>query len=97
MDYTERVYRIVKKIPRGKVMSYSQVGRILGIHPRAVAAALRMNKDPIRTPCYKVVHSDMRLGGYSCRGGEKLKEKLLKKDGIVIREGIVDKSFMMEL
>src|SRR3989442_2265029 len=35
------IYRIVRKIPRGSVLSYGDVGRIVGTGPRQVAAAMR--------------------------------------------------------
>ncbi len=90
MKDAEKVYALLKKIPRGKVATYKGIALALGMHPRAVAAALRMNKDPFHIPCYKVVHADGRLGGYSCEGGIILKERLLKKEGVLIKAGRVD-------
>lgn len=89
MKKADEVYALLKKIPKGKVMTYKDIGEILGMHPRAVAIALRMNKDPVHIPCYKVVHADGRLGGYSCEGGVRMKEKLLRRDGVIIKDNRV--------
>ena len=94
-NYRKSIYSLLKKIPKGKVMTYKSVGSALGVHPRTVAVALKMNKDPIKIPCYKVVHSDGRIGGYSCEGGIKKKIELLKKDGIEIVNGRVNKRFIL--
>ncbi len=87
MEKADAVYALLRKIPKGKVATYKSIADALGMHPRAVAAALKMNKDPAYFPCYKVVHADGLLGGYSCEGGVKLKEELLRRDGIVIEKG----------
>ncbi len=90
-----KVYAYLKNIPRGKIATYKGIASALSMHPRAVAAALKMNKDPLGTPCYKVAHADGRLGGYSCEGGVKQKGKLLRKDGVVIEKGKVDEKHIL--
>ena len=84
----ERVYSLVKKIPKGKVSTYRAISKITGIHPRVVGNILRSNPDPVSVPCYRVVRSDGSLGGYSM--GIRKKIKLLKKDGIKIIKGKID-------
>lgn len=96
MKKADEVYALLRKIPKGKVMTYKGIALALDIHPRAVAAALRMNKDPVHIPCYKVVHANGRLGGYSCEGGVKLKEKLLRREGVIIEEGKVDGKYILD-
>lgn len=76
-------------------MTYKSIASTLGIHPRAVAMALKMNSNPVKISCYKVVHADGRIGGYSCEGGIKRKIELLKKDGIEIVNGKVDKKLII--
>ena len=76
------VYRIVKKIPKGKVTTYGAIARKLGIHPRAVASILRKNFDKT-IPCHRVVYSDGRIGGYN--RGVRNKIKLLRKEGIEVK------------
>ncbi len=65
--FKERVYAVVRRIPRGQVRSYKWVAQQLG-NPglaRAVGQALKRNPDSKRTPCHRVIHSDGSLGGYA--------------------------------
>ena len=56
----DRIYAVVKKIPRGTVASYGQVALLAG-NPRwarVVGYALHANPDPEGIPCYRVVTKD---------------------------------------
>lgn len=57
-DKQRRVYQIVTKIPKGKVMTYGQVAKLAGIKsPRIVGRYLHINPDPKNIPCHRVVDS----------------------------------------
>ncbi len=91
MSFSDEVLRLVKKVPRGKVTTYKEIGRALkrrGQIYRAVGRALHDNKCPIIIPCHRVVSSDGSLGGYS--SGIKKKMALLKKEGIEIKNDKID-------
>ena len=62
--FKEKVYRIVSKIPRGKVLTYKEVAKLSGKPKafRAVGNILNKNFDP-RIPCYRVIRSDGKIGG----------------------------------
>ncbi len=80
--FREKVVAIVKKIPKGKTMSYKEVAARAG-HPgaaRAVGAIMRVNKDT-SVPCHRVIRSDGTLGGYNGLQGTKSKLTLLRKEG----------------
>lgn len=81
--FQEKVYRVVKNIPRGNVLTYKQVARAVGSPRafRAVGNALNKNSDR-KIPCHRVVCSDGKVGGY--RHGTKKKIALLKKEGVII-------------
>ena len=82
-SFQKRVYNVVKKIPRGEVLSYKQVAK-LARSPRACRAVgnvLNKNKDP-KVPCHRVIKSDGTLGGY--RKGVDKKAFLLRKEGVKI-------------
>ena len=71
---------VIKKIPKGKTLSYRKVAARAG-NPnaaRAVGAILKTNYDP-KIPCHRVIRSDGGLGGYN-RGGIKQKKKLLQRE-----------------
>ena len=79
--FTLRVYAVVAKIPRGKVMTYKQVAAKAGNSgaARAVGTLMAKNYDP-KIPCHRVIRSDGKIGNYN-RGGQKKKLALLKQEG----------------
>ena len=79
-----KVWKYLKKIPRGSVKSYSQVAKDIRkpLAVRAVANAIGKNPYAPKIPCHRVIRSDGSLGGYSGKGGIKTKRLLLKKEGI---------------
>ncbi len=82
-EFSNEVYRVVKKIPKGEVMTYMEVAKAVG-RPRAYRAvgnALNKNTDKY-VPCHRVIRSDGSLGGYS--KGVKKKITLLRKEGLKI-------------
>ena len=85
ISFQEKVYQIVKKIPKGKVLSYKMVAEIAGSPRawRAVGNILNKNKN-LKIPCHRVIKSDGKIGGY--RAGEKKKLFLLEKEGIKIKK-----------
>jgi len=78
-SFQAKVFNVVKKIPRGKVMTYKEVAQLIGSPKayRAVGNALNKNvsKD---VPCHRVIKSNGTLGGF--RSSTKTKEKILKKE-----------------
>lgn len=83
MNYSDKVYKIVSSIPKGKVLTYKQVANLSGIkNPRLVGFYLHRNLDPKKIPCHRVVKSDGALAkGYAFGGRIKQKE-ILKKEGM---------------
>ena len=81
-----KVWDYLKKIPRGRVKTYSQVAKAIGkpLAVRAVANAIGKNPLPPQIPCHRVIRSDGSLGGYSGKGGIKTKKLLLKREGITL-------------
>lgn len=89
---SKRIYEAVKRIPKGKVASYSQVAAMAG-NPRmcrAVGNALHHNPDPEHIPCYRVVNAKGELSGAFAFGGADEQEKRLAADGIPVINGKVD-------
>jgi para-aminobenzoate synthetase / 4-amino-4-deoxychorismate lyase len=86
-DFAKKVFAVVKKIPRGKVMTYAQVASIVG-NPKAfrsIGSILAKNTDPKKFPCHRVIRSDGFCGEYEF-GGRKAKIKKLKEEGLEIDE-----------
>lgn len=85
----EKIYKEVKKIPRGKTASYGEIAKKAGTTPRVVGFALHKNPDPKNIPCHRVVFKDGSLSpGYVFGGEGKQKERLLK-EGIIIENNKV--------
>lgn len=56
-NYRERVYRIVRSIPRGRVMTYGQLAEILGegYTPRTVGFVMHGSDN--KTPWHRVINA----------------------------------------
>ncbi len=81
-----KVWNYLKKIPKGKVKTYKQVAKGIGMPKasRAVANACGKNPYAPKIPCHRVIRSDGGLGGYSGRGGIRQKLKLLRSEKVEI-------------
>ncbi len=81
LTFNEKVRDTVRKISKGKTLSYKEVAIQAG-NPnaaRAVARIMAGNYDEA-IPCHRVIRSDGTLGGYN-RGGIRVKRKLLLREG----------------
>ena len=80
--FSKHVWKLLSKIPRGRVTTYKEIARALGKPgaSRAVGNACNQNPNAPRVPCHRVVASNGSLGGYA--GGTKKKIALLKKEGV---------------
>lgn len=80
LSFQEKVYKVVRAIPRGSVLTYKQVAEKIG-NPRAARAvgnALHKNRSK-DVPCHRVIRSDGNAGGYY--HGTQKKQEILKKEG----------------
>jgi AraC family transcriptional regulator of adaptative response/methylated-DNA-[protein]-cysteine methyltransferase len=79
-SFSERVYDVVRKIPKGETRTYAEVAKLAGRPKafRAVGNILNKNRDK-RVPCHRVVRSDGSVGGFAW--GTPKKTKILKKEG----------------
>ncbi len=83
-SYIDRVFKIIIKIPKGKVITYKVLAEESGIkNPRNIGWILQQNTEPERIPCYKVVLSSGKLAeGYKFGGASEQRKKLIA-DGVV--------------
>ena len=77
-----KVWKYIKKIPKGKVKTYKEVAIAIKRpkSARAVANACGKNPYPETIPCHRVVKSDGTIGGYSPTGGVDKKSQLLRME-----------------
>jgi methylated-DNA-[protein]-cysteine S-methyltransferase len=75
--FQQRVWSIVRNIPRGETRSYGWIARQLGSPKaaRAVGQAVGRNPLPIIIPCHRVISGNGQLGGFG--GGLEIKKFLL--------------------
>ncbi|MEQ8242708.1 methylated-DNA--[protein]-cysteine S-methyltransferase [Fulvivirga sp.] len=87
-EFQLRVWNMLKKIPFGKTISYSDLAIRLGDLKaiRAAGTANGKNKIPIIIPCHRVIGKDGSLVGFA--GGLHIKEKLLRHEGVISGEQI---------
>lgn len=88
----EKIYDVVRQIPRGTVATYGQVAELAGNRhwSRVVGYALHANPDPDGIPCYRVVNREGRISEAFAFGGGNRQQQLLEQDGILVHDGKVD-------
>jgi methylated-DNA-protein-cysteine methyltransferase-like protein len=88
--FDRAVYRLVRRIPRGRVVTYGQIAALLGYPGAARAVGGAMKRCPARVPWQRVVN---HRGGISLRAnvsGMVTQRILLEREGISFRGGWVD-------
>ena len=88
-----RIYAVVARIPRGRVMTYGQVashagrigsGRVVGFAMRAAPAALNL-------PCHRVVNRLGEMAPGFCFGGAEKQRRRLRREGVCfLPDGRID-------
>lgn len=81
-SFKEKVFAVVGKIPKGKVLTYGEAAKLAG-NPRAARAVgsilnTNFNSD---IPCHRVIRSDGKIGGYNRGTAEKIRR--LKNEGAI--------------
>jgi methylated-DNA-protein-cysteine methyltransferase-like protein len=80
--YRERVYRIVRRIPAGRVMTYGQIAYMLGegYTPRTVGFVMHGADD--RTPWHRVINSQGRCSTGRVVLPSDKQQRMLEQEGI---------------
>ena len=93
MTTFEKIYEVVKRIPKGKVATYGLVAALAG-NPRwarVVGYALHVNPEPGKIPCHRVVNRHGMVSSAFAFGGENMQRLLLSEEGIEFRpDGSID-------
>ena len=87
MNLEHRVYGKLLKVPKGKVTTYSELAKAVGLKngQRAIGRIMNKNPFPVIVPCHRVILSNGKIGGYAW--GENVKTNMLSKEGIKIKNG----------
>ena len=62
--FQHKVWAIISAIPRGDILTYGQVAKLIQSAPRAVGQACGANWFPLVIPCHRVIGAS-GLGGFS--------------------------------
>jgi O-6-methylguanine DNA methyltransferase len=83
-DFQIKVWKAMRQIPPGKVISYSELAKCAGNMraTRAAASACGQNPCAIVIPCHRIVRRDLGLGGFFW--GLDIKRALLTREGVNI-------------
>lgn len=91
MNLFEYTYDLVRQIPEGKISSYGAIAEALGdkIASRSVGRMMNQNPNADTMPCFRIVYSDGKLGGFGLGVDDKIRR--LNEDNILVDKGkIVD-------
>ncbi len=78
----EEVYKIVRTIPKGKIVTYGQIAQVLGTKDaRKIGWALHANRDE-NCPCHRVVNKEGRLAPNFAFDGEAEQRRRLKAEKV---------------
>ena len=80
----ERIYAVVRRIPRGRVASYGQVARLAELpgHARQVGYALHALPEGSGVPWHRVVNAQGRVSPRSEPGWDDVQRQLLEREGV---------------
>ena len=81
-EYRERVYEIVRRIPKGRVMTYGQIASILGEGYTARTVGYAMAGSPDRVPWQRVINSQGKCSTGKLTIPINLQQELLVAEGV---------------
>ncbi len=82
-----KVYKKLLKVQKGKVTTYGDLAKAVGLKngQRVIGMIMKNNPFPVTIPCHRVVKFNGEIGGYAY--GKKIKSNMLSKEGIIIKDG----------
>jgi len=80
----QRIYQVVRRIPRGRVATYGQIARLAGLPRRArqVGYALHALPHGSRVPWQRVINARGELSPRAAPDAERLQRALLEAEGV---------------
>jgi methylated-DNA-protein-cysteine methyltransferase-like protein len=88
-DYFDRVYRVVRQIPPGRVTSYGAIAEFLGMRSGARMVGWAMNQSHHQqhyVPAHRVVNRNGQLSGKHHFEHPKLMQQLLENEGLIVKD-----------
>ena len=90
MKTDKKIYKKLLQVPPGKITTYRELSRAIGLKngQRLVGQIMKKNPFPIIVPCHRVVKSNREVGGYTF--GVNIKRNMLTKEGICIKNNKIE-------
>tara|TARA_Y100000310_G_scaffold11952_1_gene12431 strand:+ start:336 stop:635 length:300 start_codon:yes stop_codon:yes gene_type:complete len=87
LNLNTKVYKKLLQVPEGKVTTYGELAKAVGLKngQRIIGTIMKKNPFPVIVPCHRVVKSNGKIGGYVY--GQRVKSQMLTKEGIKIKDG----------
>ena len=92
-DAYEKIYRTVRRIPRGRVATYGQIADLAGLegHARQVGYALNVLPSRSNVPWHRVINAKGEISRRSGGDSHELQRHMLEHEGVKFdRTGRVD-------
>lgn len=92
-EFYEKVYRVVRQIPEGRVTTYGHIARFVGAarSARVVGYAMNASHNDMSVPAHRVVNRVGVLTGKHFFGGSNLMQDLLESEGVrVVDDQIIE-------
>lgn len=88
-NHWQRIYAVIRRVPRGRVATYGQIAALAGLknHARQVGYALHALPNGSSVPWHRVINAQGKVSGRSDPGYVNLQQKLLESEGIEIGVG----------
>jgi len=87
MSLEQQVYKKLTEVPQGKITTYGELAKAVGLKngQRMIGQIMKKNPYPGIIPCHRVVKSDGKIGGYAYGGA--VKTNMLRIEGIQVQNG----------
>jgi methylated-DNA-protein-cysteine methyltransferase related protein len=85
-NYREQVYRVVRRIPRGRVMTYGQIAEILGDGYTARTVGFAMHGADDDTPWHRVINARGACSTGRIVLPEDKQQRMLEAEGVKFDE-----------
>jgi methylated-DNA-protein-cysteine methyltransferase-like protein len=80
----QRIYAVVRRIPRGRIATYGQIAGLAGLggHARQVGYALHALEAGDALPWHRVLNAQGRVSPRAEPGGDRVQRALLEREGV---------------
>jgi len=78
----QRIYQVVRRIPRGRVATYGQVAELAGLEGRARQVGYALHNCPSGLPWHRVINSKGTISARTGSDWGELQRHLLEAEGI---------------